>query len=106
VLALQQLPEISARAEALLNKNRNLVFQFLDGRDDLEAVRPKFGTIVFPRLKRGSVERLCQALRELDTSVVPGRFFEAPEHFRLGFACDSDMLSQGLTRLGKALNEI
>jgi aspartate/methionine/tyrosine aminotransferase len=107
VLALQQLEEISAKTESLLNNNRNLVYEFLDSRDDLEAIKPEFGTIVFPRLRKGSVDTLCRLLNEkFETSVVPGRFFEAPDHFRLGFPIEPEMLKEGLMRLGKALDQM
>ncbi|HKR58109.1 MAG TPA: pyridoxal phosphate-dependent aminotransferase [Pyrinomonadaceae bacterium] len=106
VIALEQLERISANAEARLRQNRAVVYNFLDTRKDLEAVRPEFGTIVFPRLKQGSVDDLCRLLKEkYETSVVPGRFFEAPGHFRLGFGNDPEMLREGLTRLGAALDE-
>ncbi len=106
VIALEQLPEIAAGARALLNNNRAVVFDFLDTRAELEAVRPEFGTIVFPRLKQGSVDQLCAVLREeYETSVVPGRFFEMPDHFRLGFGNDPEMLKEGLVRLGSALDK-
>ncbi|HEU4479610.1 MAG TPA: pyridoxal phosphate-dependent aminotransferase [Pyrinomonadaceae bacterium] len=106
VIALEQLAQIAAGARARLNKNRAVVYEFLDTRADLEAVRPEFGTIVFPRLKQGSVDRLCAMLREkYETSVVPGRFFEMPDHFRVGFGNDPAMLKEGLVRLGSALNE-
>ena len=106
VIALEQLPEIAARARTRLNKNRAVVYEFLDTRVDLEAVRSEFGTIVFPRLKQGSVDRLCAVLREkYETSVVPGRFFEMPDHFRVGFGIDPEMLKEGLVRLGSALDK-
>lgn len=107
VIALNQLDEIAARAEARLKKNRALVYDFLDTRSDLEAVRPDFGTIVFPRLKQGGADDFCKLLREkYETSVVPGSFFELPNHFRIGFGNDSEMLKEGLVRLGDALDEI
>ncbi len=107
VIALKQLDEIGERAEARLKKNRTLVYEFLNSRNDLEAVKPEFGTIVFPRLKQGSAERFCQLLREkYETSVVPGSFFELPNHFRVGFGNDSEMLKEGLVRLGAALDEL
>lgn len=106
VIALEQLAEIALDAQARLSQNRKLVYEFLDARADLEAVRPKFGTIVFPRLKQGSVERLCEVLREkYETSVVPGRFFEMPSHFRVGFGNDPELLKEGLLRLGAALDQ-
>ncbi|MGI8898257.1 MAG: aminotransferase class I/II-fold pyridoxal phosphate-dependent enzyme [Pyrinomonadaceae bacterium] len=107
VIALQQLDKISAQARALLQTNRGLVNQFLDSRDDLEAARPGFGTIVFPRVKHGIAERLIAVLRtKYETSVVPGSFFEMPAHFRVGFAGDTETLAAGLERLGAALNEV
>ncbi len=107
VIALANLERIARRAKALLETNRPLLNRFLDSRDDIEAVRPRFGTVAFPRLKRGSVDALCALLREkYETTIVPGHFFEMPEHFRIGIGCDSEMLAAGLERLGAALDEI
>jgi aspartate/methionine/tyrosine aminotransferase len=107
VIALEQLDQISARAKVLLQTNRVLVNEFLDGRDELEAVRPEFGTIVFPRMKQWTTARLIEMLRtKYETSVVPGSFFEMPAHFRLGVAGDTETLTEGLRRLGAALDEI
>jgi aspartate/methionine/tyrosine aminotransferase len=61
---------------------------------------------VFPRLRRGSVDEFCQWLgSQYDTSVVPGRFFEMPEHFRIGLGGDVAMTAEGIRRLGRALDE-
>jgi aspartate/methionine/tyrosine aminotransferase len=107
VIALKNLDRISARAIALLDKNRPLLDQFLDSRDDLDTVRPVFGTVVAPRLMRGSVDELTELLRDkYQTSVVPGKFFEMPEHFRIGITCDTEMLAGGLDRLGAALDDL
>jgi aspartate/methionine/tyrosine aminotransferase len=106
VIALENLDRISARARALLEKNRGLLNQFLDSRDDLDAFRPGIGTVVFPRLMRGSVDKLCALLRDkYETSVVPGNFFEMRDHIRIGIGCDSETLAGGLERLGAALDE-
>lgn len=107
VVALANLDRVAERARRLLEINRPLLDRFLESRDDIEAVRPEFGTVVAPRLKRGSVERLCGLLREkYETGVVPGHFFEMPDHFRIGIACETAMLAEGLERLGAALDEI
>ena len=106
VLAFQQIDELAARAKLVLDRNRQILNEFLDTREDLETVRPSYGTIAFPRLLKPADE-LCGLLREkYETSVVPGRFFEMPEHFRIGFAGDSEALENGLNRLGSALDEI
>lgn len=108
IVALRQIDEIAARAKELLDRNRVLLNAFLDTREDLECVRPEFGTVMFPRLRSGETStRLCQLLREkYDTTVVPGRFFERPSHFRVGISGDTEVLEAGLERLGSALDEI
>lgn len=107
VIAMNQLAGIAERAKELLDRNRKLLNDFLDTREDLEVVRPKFGTVMFPRVRGGTSARLCQLLREkYETSVVPGSFFEMPAHFRVGIAGDTGVLEAGLDRLGKALDQI
>ena len=107
VVAINQLDVLGARAKSLLDRNRALLNQFLDIRDDLEVVRPEFGTVIFPRVRGGNADRLCSLLREkYETSVVPGAFFELPSHFRVGIAIPTDTLEEGLARLGEALDKI
>lgn len=106
VVALRELPRLADRAKGLLAANRALLDRFLAGRDDLEVVRPPSGTVVFPRWRKGDVAPLCALLRErYETTVVPGAFFGAPEHFRLGIGGATDRLVEGLDRLGRALDE-
>jgi len=46
-------------------------------------------------------------LRErYDASVVPGRWFEMPEHFRIGFALPTNEFAEALSRLGQALDDL
>jgi len=106
VVALQQLGELSQKAEHRLSTNRSLVTQFLNSRDDLDFVAPDGGTVFFPRLRTGGVDPFCDLLRDkYETTVVPGRFFEMPDHFRIGAGSDTEGLRSGLERLDQALNE-
>jgi aspartate/methionine/tyrosine aminotransferase len=107
VVAFQQIDELGARAKSVLDRNRKILNEFLDTREDLETIRPSFGTVAFPRLRNQTADELCRLLREkYETSVVPGRFFDMPEHFRIGIAGDSETLGQGLSLLGDALNDL
>jgi aspartate/methionine/tyrosine aminotransferase len=107
VCAFHQLDKISVKAGIRLEMNRALLKEFLDTRDDLETVRSNSGTIMFPRLQQGSSEELCRLLKEkYETSVVPGSYFEMPAHFRVGLGGSTELLVEGLERLGKALDEI
>ncbi len=105
VVAMQQLEGIGERAKQLFDRNRQILNDFLDTREDLEVIRPEFGTVMFPRVRHGTSDRLCDLLREkYETTVVPGVFFEMPAHFRIGIAGDTDVLKTGLERLEQALN--
>jgi len=106
VKALDQLDKIAARARRILESNRAALDSFFRGRANLSGFRSSWGTVVFPKLTRGSVEDFCHALRSrYETSVVPGRFFEMPDHFRIGLGGDPAMTAEGLRRLSSALEE-
>jgi aspartate/methionine/tyrosine aminotransferase len=106
-IALEHLDEIAANARRLLDTNRRLLNAFFNSRDDLDWMPLEFGTVAFPRLKNGSVEALCALLLEkYETSIVPGKFFDMPQHFRIGIGCETAMLAEALARLGKALFDI
>jgi aspartate/methionine/tyrosine aminotransferase len=107
VIALDHLPQIAARAKKLLGTNRALMKSVLDSRKDLLTIWPESGTIAFPHLASGHADVFCQLLREkYETSVVPGRFFEAPEHFRIGAGGETEDLREGLSRVAAALDEL
>ena len=107
VIAFDHLEQFRSRTRALLAANRPLLDEFLDSRTDLECFRPAQGTVVFPRLANGDASAFFTLLREkYETTVVPGEFFEMPQHFRVGISGDTDELRGGLQRLGAALDEI
>lgn len=106
VIALERLPEIAAEAKARLESNRARLRKFFESRIDITAARPEVGTIAFPQLTHGRSDAFCQLLRDkYETSVVPGRFFESPDHFRMGYGMDPATLEEGLQRIGAALDE-
>jgi aspartate/methionine/tyrosine aminotransferase len=81
-----------------------LVNNFLEAEVDLDCEPSRFGTTVFPRVKTGSAADFVALLREqFETSVVPGEFFEQPQHIRIGFCGETDMVRGGLERMGAAL---
>ena len=66
--------------------------------------RARGGTTAFVRLIGGDTERFVERLREeYDTSVVPGRFFGSPAHFRIGMGVDHAMFTEGLRRISELL---
>jgi aspartate/methionine/tyrosine aminotransferase len=106
-IALDHLTEIGARARVLLETNRGIWNEFLESRTDLEGDRLEGGTTAFPRLERGNADELSARLREhYETTVVPGRFFEMPDHFRVAIGCPTETLREGLARLASALDQL
>lgn len=105
VLAFEHLDALHARAKKILATNFPRVRDFVAGHPELQWVPPQGGTVAFPRIlgvddTTRFVERL---VAERETIVVPGRFFEAPAHFRLGFSGRTEVVEGGLAHLGQAL---
>ena len=107
VLALSKLPKFIARARSILDSNRAVLNDFLDSREEVHGALSEQGTTSFPRLMNGRVDSLWDLLYEkYDTSFVPGRFFESPQHLRIGMCCEPELFKGGIERLGKALDEL
>lgn len=106
VLAFEQLDKLIARSRALLRINGALVREFLHARPELQYVEPSGGTVVFPRIRGvANADRFAERLMtERETAIVPGRFFGAPAHFRLGFSGETEPLRGGLAAIGAALD--
>lgn len=105
-LAFAELDRLHERAMSILTANHTLARQFLDERPDLEWFDPGISTVVFPRI-RGieDIGRFAERLlAERETAIVPGCYFGAPAHFRLGLGGTTDSLRGGLERLRAALD--
>jgi aspartate/methionine/tyrosine aminotransferase len=105
-LAFAQLPRLAARAAALLATNNAMVHEFMSRRTELDVVLPKLSTVLFPRLRGvDDTSRFAERLlAEHGTAIVPGRFFEAPAHFRIGLGTSTDIVKGGLAQLAAALD--
>jgi aspartate/methionine/tyrosine aminotransferase len=106
-IAFEHIDEVIGDNPAMLERNRDRWNEFVESRDDLDCMPAEHGITAFPRWSGGDTERLDALLRETyDTAVVPGRWFEMPEHFRIGFGLPESELEEGLLRLGSALDEL
>jgi aspartate/methionine/tyrosine aminotransferase len=107
VAAFKHLDLLRKRARTVVEADRKLLRDFLAQQTALSAVWTEWGTTSFMRLSRSrasNADIFLERLRaQFETSAVPGRFFEMPDHFRIGMGVDTEMFAEGLNRIGRAL---
>lgn len=105
VVAFEHLERLAERARGILEPNARTSRQWLEATTRLEGF-VSGGTVAFPRLRRGGdASQFCERLwRVSGVAVVPGRFFEAPAHFRIGLGVPPDVLAKGLEKLSAVLD--
>lgn len=103
-IAFENMAVLTESVPELLARNRTLANAFFAGRSDVEWVPMTGGITAFPRLLHGDVDALDRLLRDrFDTSIVPGRHFGAADRFRIGIGNPTEIVREGLARLGEAL---
>jgi aspartate/methionine/tyrosine aminotransferase len=106
-IAFENLDRINGDNPALLERNRSLFNAFAASRRDIECMPARHGVTAFPKWAGGDTHRLDALLRErYDTAVVPGHWFEMPDHFRIGFGLPARDFEEALDCLGAALDEL
>ena len=80
---------------------RQLTTLMSEHRETLGWIPPRGGVTAFPWLISGEDSRpFCQAAAEQGILLAPGDCWDAPQHFRLGFAAMTDKFPDALDRLG------
>jgi aspartate/methionine/tyrosine aminotransferase len=107
----EMLAEIAVRhRNIVLGKTQETATQNLrqlaafmgEHRETLGWISPRGGMTAFPWLASGENSRaFCRAAAEEGILLVPGDCFDAPSHFRLGFAAITDKFPDALDRLGE-----
>lgn len=105
---LRRKEEFSEAVRRHVEKNLQLVSDWMEGREELEWIKPEAGVVCFPRFKPSVLpdpEKLYRLLAEkYKTFVVPGRCFEMDnQYFRLGYGGASEHLVRGLTNIENAI---
>jgi len=106
-LAFDHLEQVASGNAERLAVNRGIFNGFVESRTDIDCMAAEHGITVFPRWKAGDTEPLHDLLRsKFDSAIVPGRWFEMPNHFRIGLGGETEMIKEGLARIGAALDEL
>jgi aspartate/methionine/tyrosine aminotransferase len=99
-IVIRQREVVLARTQETATRNLKLLERFMsEHRDVLGWIPPQGGMTAFPWLVSGENARpFCQGATERGILLAPGDCFDAPAHFRLGFAAVGDNFSQALDR--------
>lgn len=101
-IAMRHRDSILGRTQETATRNLRRLDAFMfEHRGTLGWIPPRGGMTAFPWLLNGKDSRaLCQAAAEQGLLLAPGDCFDAPPHFRLGFAAMTDKFPHALERLG------
>jgi aspartate/methionine/tyrosine aminotransferase len=104
-VAFGRIDRLLERAKEILVPNLRRLHETVERAPSLAWVSPAGGPGGFPRLlgtqDAGPFVEFLE--REFETSVAPGRFFEAPAHFRIAIGGAPDRVARGLDALDRAL---
>lgn len=106
--AFSQMPRLRERTYAIVSANLELARGFAAAQPLLALAAPPSATVLFPQLRGVAstdafVTRLAE---EHGVAVAPGRYFDAPDHFRISLAGATAPLAEGLARLTQALRAL
>ncbi len=102
-IAMRNRTIILGRTQETATRNLRQLASFMsEHRETLGWIPPRGGVTAFPWLLSGENSRaFCQAAAEQGVLLAPGDCWDAPSHFRLGFAAITEKFSTALNRLGE-----
>ena len=105
-IAIRKRDVVLGKTQEVATRNLKLLERFMaDHRDVLGWIPPQGGMTAFPWLVSGENDRpFCEAATARGILLAPGDCFDAPSHFRLGFAAAGDNFSKALDRFGTFVN--
>lgn len=101
-IAVRKRHVVLGKTQETATQNLTLLERFMaEHRDVLGWIPPQGGMTAFPWLMSGENARpFCQGAAERGILLAPGDCFDAPSHFRLGFAASGENFSKALDHLG------
>ena len=102
-IAMRHRDTVLGKTQETATQNLRQLDAFMsEHRETLGWIPPRGGMTTFPWLVSGENSRaFCQAAAEQGILLAPGDCFDAPSHFRLGFASMTDKFTDALDRLGE-----
>ncbi len=107
-IALQNRDALLGRSRSIVRKNLTILDAWILSEPKLHYVRPKAGStaLVFYDDPIGSYEFCARLLKETGAFVTPGDCFAQPHSMRIGYACDTETLREGLAAISAFLRTL
>ena len=105
-IAMRHRDIVLGKTQKIASENLRQLHAFMsEHRETIGWIPPRGGMTAFPWLLSGENSRaFCQAAAERGILLAPGDCFDAPSHFRLGFAAIGEKLPEALNRLGELIS--
>ena len=102
-IAMRHRDIVLGKTQETATRNLRQLASFMsEHRETLGWIPPRGGLTAFPWLVDGENSRpFCQAAADRGILLAPGDCWDAPAHFRLGFAAMTDKFPAALGRLGE-----
>jgi aspartate/methionine/tyrosine aminotransferase len=102
-IAMRRRDIVLGKTQETATRNLRQLASFMSEHGEtLGWIPPRGGLTAFPWLVSGENSRaFCQAAAEQGVLLAPGDCWDAPSHFRLGFAAMTDKFPAALARLGE-----
>src|ERR1700685_2185936 len=102
-IAMRHRDTVLGKTQDTATRNLRQLTAFMsEHRDTFGWIPPRGGATAFPWLvSRENSRPFCQAAAEQGILLAPGDCWDAPSHFRLGFAAMTDKFPDALDRLGE-----
>jgi aspartate/methionine/tyrosine aminotransferase len=102
-LAMRHRDVVLGRTQRIASENLRQLGSFIsEHQETIGWISPRGGMTAFPWLVSGEDSRaFCQAAAGRGILLAPGDCFDAPPHFRLGFAAITVRFPDALSRLGE-----
>ena len=102
-IAMRHRNIVLGRTQETATRNLRLLASFMSEHCEMLGwIPPRGGVTAFPWLLSGENSRpFCQTAADHGILLAPGDCWDAPSHFRLGFAAIADRFPDALDQLGK-----
>ena len=106
--AVHNIASLAERCRRVYQRCRPVFSEWLASRPDLAGYGDDGALFAWVRLPPGlDAGRLAALLAaRYETGITPGTFFGDAGHIRLGLILEPDLLREGLSRVGRALDEL